>query len=441
MARSTTRRASPACTSRSCSWRRSRAARPRPWCAPSSSGAPWPTRPTGGWRVPRGSARTTTTSTFSWARTRRGRSSRSSPRSSSGPAGRGEGRCAASSSARRCPAPRRSPPATVSSRSVSRRCCTPAPGWRCALRPSSPAPTSRSPWAPFLGTPCCRPGAWPLPTCCRSSSAWPTATPRPTIPSELREAAAVFRFDPWMRFTSLELPFAALGLVWNSMMSWAGGWFFLMAAEIFNVGARDFRLPGLGAYLQVAASRGDVRAVILGLCTLVLVIVLLDQVVWRPVLAWADKFKLEMTAGEDPPESWCHDVLSRAWIVEQVEKRIWEPLSDRLDRRLRERFPARPERTEARRARPSGLAVAAGVAAALLAGYGAYGAAGLLATLPGETWRRIGLGVLATFGRVAVALLVAMLWTIPVGVLIGTNRRLAGILQPVVQVIASVPAP
>jgi len=261
-----------------------------------------------------------------------------------------------------------------------------------------------------------------------------------TIPSELREAAAVFRFDPWMRFTSLELPFAALGLVWNSMMSWAGGWFFLMAAEIFNVGARDFRLPGLGAYLQVAASRGDVRAVILGLCTLVLVIVLLDQVVWRPVLAWADKFKLEMTAGEDPPESWCHDVLSRAWIVEQVEKRIWEPLSDRLDRRLRERFPARPERTEARRARPSGLAVAAGVAAALLAGYGAYGAAGLLATLPGETWRRIGLGVLATFGRVAVALLVAMLWTIPVGVLIGTNRRLAGILQPVVQVIASVPA-
>ena len=261
-----------------------------------------------------------------------------------------------------------------------------------------------------------------------------------TIPSELREAAAVFRFDPWMRFTALELPFAALGLVWNSMMSWAGGWFFLMAAEIFNVGARDFRLPGLGAYLQVAASRGDLRAVLLGLCTLVLVIVLLDQVVWRPVLAWADKFKLEMTAGEDPPESWCHDVLSRAWIVEQVEKRIWEPLSDRLDRRLRERFPARPERTEARRARPSGVAVAAGVVAALLAGYGAYGAAGLLATLPGETWRRIGLGVLATFGRVAAALVVAMLWTIPVGVLIGTNRRLAAILQPVVQVIASIPA-
>src|SRR5213593_1217432 len=144
-----------------------------------------------------------------------------------------------------------------------------------------------------------------------------------TIPTEMREAAAVFRFDPWLRFKAVELPFAAIGFLWNSMMSWSGGWFFLMAAEIFNVGRRDFRLPGLGAYLQVAASRGDLRAVLLGLCTLVLVIVLLDQVVWRPVLAWADKFKLEMTAGEDPPESWCHDVLSRAWIVEQVEKRIW----------------------------------------------------------------------------------------------------------------------
>src|SRR5436189_3833825 len=126
-----------------------------------------------------------------------------------------------------------------------------------------------------------------------------------TIPSEMREAAAVFRFDPWLRFKTVELPFAAMGLLWNSMMSWSGGWFFLMAAEIFNVGSRDFRLPGLGADLQVAASRGDLRAVLLGLCTLVLVIVLLDQVVWRPVLAWADKFKLEMTAGEDPPESWC----------------------------------------------------------------------------------------------------------------------------------------
>jgi len=97
-----------------------------------------------------------------------------------------------------------------------------------------------------------------------------------TIPSELREAAAVFRFDPWLRFKTVELPFAAIGLLWNSMMSWSGGWFFLMAAEIFNVGSRDFRLPGLGSYLQTAANQGDSHAVVLGVITLVGIIVLLD---------------------------------------------------------------------------------------------------------------------------------------------------------------------
>ena len=83
-----------------------------------------------------------------------------------------------------------------------------------------------------------------------------------TIPMELREAAAIFRLDAWQRFKILELPFAAIGLIWNSMMSWSGGWFFLMAAEIFHVGARDFRLPGLGSYLQTAANAGDLRAVV-----------------------------------------------------------------------------------------------------------------------------------------------------------------------------------
>src|SRR5207247_880327 len=94
-----------------------------------------------------------------------------------------------------------------------------------------------------------------------------------TIPTELREAAAVFRLDPWLRFKTLELPFAALGLIWNSMMSWAGGWFFLMAAEILTVGERDFRLRGLGAYLQEAANQGDMRAVVYGVAALVATIV------------------------------------------------------------------------------------------------------------------------------------------------------------------------
>jgi NitT/TauT family transport system permease protein len=263
-----------------------------------------------------------------------------------------------------------------------------------------------------------------------------------TIPVELREAAAIFRFNPWLRFKTLELPFAAIGLIWNSMMSWAGGWFFLMAAEIFVVGDRDFRLPGLGSYLQTAANAGDVAAVLAGLATLILVIILLDQFVWRPVLAWADKFKLELVSGEEPPESWFLNLLARSWLVEQLGRRLWTPFTERLDETMRRRGGGRvpPIEVVKRAGRPSPVSILAGALFAAAAVYGALRIFLLLRTVDGAGWAQIGLGILATFARVAVALTITMLWTIPVGVAIGTNRRLAAILQPVVQVVASVPA-
>ena len=114
-----------------------------------------------------------------------------------------------------------------------------------------------------------------------------------TIPRELDEAVRIYRFGRWQRFLELEIPFGAIGLVWNSMMSVAGGWFFLMPCEMFVLGERDFRLPGLGSYLQTAASAGDTAAILWGLAALIAVIVLLDQILWRPIIAWADKFKFE----------------------------------------------------------------------------------------------------------------------------------------------------
>ena len=110
-----------------------------------------------------------------------------------------------------------------------------------------------------------------------------------SIPREMREAATIYRFNWWQRFLQIELPFATIGLVWNSMMSVAGAWFFLMACEQFG----DFRLPGLGSYLQAAADNGDTRSILLGILTMVAVIVMIDQFVWRPVIAWAEKFKME----------------------------------------------------------------------------------------------------------------------------------------------------
>jgi NitT/TauT family transport system permease protein len=124
-----------------------------------------------------------------------------------------------------------------------------------------------------------------------------------TIPRDLREAAIIYRFSRWQRFAELDLPFSTIGLVWNSMMSVAGAWFFLMACEMFVLGDKDFRLPGLGSFLQTAASRGDTRAMLWGLATMVAVIVLMDQLIWRPVIAWADKFKFEQVESAGTAEN------------------------------------------------------------------------------------------------------------------------------------------
>ncbi len=261
-----------------------------------------------------------------------------------------------------------------------------------------------------------------------------------TIPTELREAAATFRFSPWMRFRAVELPFSALGLIWNSMMSWAGGWFFLRAAEIFTIGSRDFRLPGIGAYLQTAANAGDLRAVTAGIITLILTIIVLDQLIWRPVLAWAEKFKVDMVSGEHPPESLLLDILSRSWLVSRVGQRIWRRIAEGVDERACRRRKTGTLVFEAERGGPGLTARILGVSVVAIVIYAAFRAILMLRFVDAAEWASIGLGVLATFGRVALSLLAALVWTVPAGVAIGTNRRLANVFQPVVQVIASVPA-
>ena len=151
-----------------------------------------------------------------------------------------------------------------------------------------------------------------------------------SIPREMREAARIYRFSWWQRFTEVELPFAAIGLVWNSMMSVAGGWFFLMACEMFVLGQRDFRLPGLGSYLQTAASAGDTRSILWGVATMIAVIVLLDQFVWRPVIAWAEKFKVEQVESTDLPRSWVLNLLQHSSSLAYLRKKIWRPTRESL---------------------------------------------------------------------------------------------------------------
>jgi len=259
-----------------------------------------------------------------------------------------------------------------------------------------------------------------------------------TIPTELREASSIFRFNRWLRLKTVELPFGATSLIWNSMMSWAGGWFFLMAAEIFKVGERDFRLKGLGAYLSEAAGQGNLRAIFMGVAALVLVIVALDQFLWRPLIAWSERFKVEMVESDQPPTSWFYDAFRRSRLAQGFE-RAWTPVSERIDAWLIRHFPP-AEGTVGDDSRRRWLAYALSVLLAAGLFYGAYRAGEMLLQVPLGQWGAIAVSVLATFLRVAAALVIALAWTIPVGFAIGTNERLARWLQPVVQVAASVPA-
>jgi len=259
-----------------------------------------------------------------------------------------------------------------------------------------------------------------------------------SVPNEMREAAKIYGFSWWQRFIEMELPFSAIGLVWNSMMSVAGGWFFLMACEMFVLGSRDFRLPGLGSYLQTAASVGDTRSIVWGVITMIAVIVLLDQFVWRPVIAWAEKFKVEQVEGSDAPRSWVLNLIHRSHGLAQIRTRTITPLSERLML-----YFSRVQATDEGERRSLWKLWVTRVVAIVLISAMAYGVVRVVLILTGlqkVELQEAGIGLAATFLRVNLTLLLGALWTIPAGVAIGFNPKLARIAQPLAQIAASVPA-
>ena len=259
-----------------------------------------------------------------------------------------------------------------------------------------------------------------------------------SIPQEMREAAKLYRFSWWQSLTQMELPFSVIGLVWNSMMSVAGGWFFLMACEMFVLGKRDFRLPGLGSYLQTAADAGDMRAILYGLATMVTVIVLTDQLVWRPVVAWAQKFKFETVEASESAHSPVLTLLRRSRIVALFSRKTIAPMRESLAQHFARKHDVHSASQPASRRRwLPWLLVAAGAA---LTAYLLFHGVLLLTGLSRAELLEILKGLVATFLRVAVALALGTLWTVPAGVAIGTHPKMARIAQPLAQIAASVPA-
>jgi NitT/TauT family transport system permease protein len=257
-----------------------------------------------------------------------------------------------------------------------------------------------------------------------------------TLPPDLEEVSTQFHLSPWQRFIKLELPFATPALVWNTMMSMSGSWFFVVAAEALTVGSRSIALPGIGSWLALAIDQGDVHAVVWAVVAMAVVILLYDQLLFRPIVAWADKFRFEMTAAEEEPKSWFLTLLQRTRLF----PRIWRPIGALLaaiPRPPRLRAPAAPPLNPGLAVWLDrlwlGLVIAAAAWAA--ATIGVYVHRTLTVR---DVAGAFGVGLL-TFARVIVLIVIASLIWVPLGVWIGLRPAWSQRIQPVAQFLAAFP--
>ncbi|HTT81417.1 MAG TPA: ABC transporter permease subunit [Stellaceae bacterium] len=262
-----------------------------------------------------------------------------------------------------------------------------------------------------------------------------------TVPRDLVEASRSFHLSGWMRFWKLEVPFAMPGLVWNMMMSASGGWFFIVASEAITVGNKTIELPGIGTYLAKALDEKDLAAVGWVILAMVVVIALYDRLMFRPLVAWADKFRFEQTAAQAAPESWVLDLMKRTRLM----RYLLAPFASILALLMRLPMPAgigrrvRPRRDD-HSSRWWVDALWYGLVAAAAA-YGAYRAVNFIASELGaaDVITAVLLGI-CTLVRVLALIAIASVVWVPLGVLIGLRPALAERIQPLAQFLAAFPA-
>jgi len=260
-----------------------------------------------------------------------------------------------------------------------------------------------------------------------------------TIPHDLDEASRSFRSSGWQRFWRLEVPFAMPGLIWNMMMSMSGGWFFVVASEAISVGDVQYTLPGVGSYVARAIQNRDLAAVYWAIGAMTITILIYDQLLFRPMVAWADKFRFEQTAAAIIPKSWVLDVFRRSRLLLAVERPIGIGLH--LAANARPRWPSMPVRS------PRGRLFSR------LVDLVWYGAALALLGYCVRSLVRFALPVLSgrdviealsngglTLARVIVLIILATVIWVPIGVWVGLRPRLAEKIQPVAQFLAAFPA-
>ena len=262
-----------------------------------------------------------------------------------------------------------------------------------------------------------------------------------TIPSDMQEAASTYGLTRWQRFRTVELPASAHSLIWNSMMSFGGGWFFVAQSEAISVMNKDIKLPGLGSYMAMAIEKGDNHAALLAVVAMLVVILMSDQLIWRPLLVWADKFKIELTESAVPPTSWVFNLLRGSYLFTWLGLNVMQPLQDALGQTIRRIKPS------SKPARPGGaiwpLRMVGLVLAAWL-GYeaiiGVFSAVTVLhgALTVGLVGHIFWLGFLTLLRVLAMTVIATLIWT-PIGVWIGFHPMVARFAQPLAQIGASFP--
>lgn len=261
-----------------------------------------------------------------------------------------------------------------------------------------------------------------------------------TIPTDLEEAATVFRLSKWQRFWRLEVPFAMPGLLWNMMMSMSGGWFFVVASEAISVSGHDIKLPGIGSYISLAIQQQNLHAIGWAIVAMLIGILLYDQLLFRPLIAWADRFRFDAMSSEREPQSWLLDLLRRSeWVKALLERTA--ALAERTLAWGAER--TRPKASGSNSFLPrfpwSGRVADVIIMLAALAALWH-----ILQFVRSEVgWAEVGrvvwLGVLTMTRVLLLIALAAVIW-VPIGIRIGLNPNVARIAQPVAQFLAAFPA-
>jgi NitT/TauT family transport system permease protein len=260
-----------------------------------------------------------------------------------------------------------------------------------------------------------------------------------TVPVELVEASRTFRLSPWMQFWRVEAPFAMPQLIWNMMVSMSGSWFFVVASEAISVGNTTVTLPGIGSYIALAIEQKNLEAVAWAIGAMLIVILLYDQLLFRPLVAWADRFRFEQQMGVLPPQSWVLNVLRRSGVVAALTDRLatlgrhtfqWSFLRPRSETVVEVR--AKANRWGDR------LWIGLVIVLAALASW-RIGAFVLGHVSPSDAAEAFVAG-LATLVRVIVLIAIATVIWVPIGVYVGTRPRLTQFVQPVAQFLAAFPA-